>query len=914
MIRGRRPDRIADRTGAHAVDDDDLVEPGQPGVIEVARQRVERLVDPGTTEVQRGGDRAGPLEADRGGVGRRLGHTTRPPSVPTVAANRGDEIFDVDRDPDATGLEGRPAATALEGGDPALPAAAPAAGSLAQPPRPLDRRLGRGSIVLGCRQEAEPGLGTRDGVVEERSRDGLAFERLAGRRDLAAQVLDDPLRLGAGRTHSLVALAPCSTPFLLCVVERLRGTQLGRSRAVERLAGSALCRADRGEGRLERPLRFGQPRAGVVDDDIRQAEALSDGERLAATRQADRQPVGRAERVEVELDRCVAGSGRGMRIRLELRVVGRRRDQGAGPDEMVEQGLRERRALGRVRPGTELVEQHERAGAGLGDDPDDRAEMAGEGRQGLRDRLLVADVGEHVAPDREPAPSLGRDVEAGLVHQAEQPERAQGDGLAAGVGAGHDERRVAVTEPDIDRDDTARQAGMPGRQQHDLGPFRRLGPGAVDVGGEGCLGGPEVEPGEGLERLPEGVGVGRYQRRQLVEDPRDLLGLGDLGLAPRVAELDRHERLDEQRLPAPRRVVDDALDPGPGLRLDGDDVPAVPQCDDRLLERRPELGPDQRVEPAPQAVVRHADGRPEPAEPRRRRVQQLADRVEAARQRRPDGRQGVELAPELAQQRAPVVGQRRRQPGGRIEGVGDLEELGRVQAAAAGRALDGRPDVAGGADADARPLLDERPGLVGLVEHPAHHDRVARRLEGRGQPSRGAERGGLRQPVADRRELEQRLRSCVHRPVRQRPAAGPETDGWPRSTRRHGRFAHGSPAYAIPIRAVVITSGRGSSGGAVSRRNGEPGSQRSMPVQPVSSPNAAATSPGPLARRVDDSRSIRSASAVAWAVVRRRRDVDRRMRSRRIAPTPSSGSTARTSNAAGSPSGSVTTLRQSYIP
>ena len=134
-----------------------------------------------------------------------------------------------------------------------------------------------------------------------------------------------------------------------------------------------------------------------------QPEPLGDRERLAAARQADRQAVGRRQRLEVELDRGVARARRRVGVGLELGVVGRRRDERAGPDEVVEQRLGQRRALGRVGPGAELVEQDERARPGRLDDPDDRAQVAGERRQRLGDRLLVADVGEDVAPDRQAA-------------------------------------------------------------------------------------------------------------------------------------------------------------------------------------------------------------------------------------------------------------------------------------------------------------------------------------------------------------------------------------------------------------------------------------------------------------------------------------------------------------------------------
>ena len=197
--------------------------------------------------------------------------------------------------------------------------------------------------------------------------------------------------------------------------------------------------------------------------------------------------------------------------------------------------------------------------------------------------------------------------------------RPQGDGLAARVGPGDDERRVAVAEPDVDRDDPTGQAGMTRAEEDDLRPRRRLGPDSVELGGELGLGAPEVEAGERAERLPQGRRVRPDDGRQLVEDPLDLGLLRDLRLAPGVAELDGHERLDEQRLAAARRVVDDALDPASGVGLDRHDVASVAEGDDGLLERTAELRADERVEAPLQAVVGDPDRRPEPAEARARR-------------------------------------------------------------------------------------------------------------------------------------------------------------------------------------------------------------------------------------------------------------------------------------------------------
>ena len=91
-------------------------------------------------------------------------------------------------------------------------------------------------------------------------------------------------------------------------------------------------------------------------------------------------------------------------------------------------------------------------------------------------------------------------------------------------GPGDDEGRVAVAEPDVDRDDPAGQARMAGAEEDDLGSFGRLGADAVQLRRQLRLGRPEVEAGQRREGLAQlRFGVGRDERRQLVEDPLDLL-------------------------------------------------------------------------------------------------------------------------------------------------------------------------------------------------------------------------------------------------------------------------------------------------------------------------------------------------------------------------------------------------------
>src|SRR5205085_1453588 len=90
---------------------------------------------------------------------------------------------------------------------------------------------------------------------------------------------------------------------------------------------------------------------------------------------------------------------------------------------------------------------------------------------------------------------------------------------------------------------------------------------------------------EPVERLVERIGLVGNDLRQLVEDPLLLRLCLQLRLAPRVAQVDDDQRLDEQRLAAARLVVDDALDAAAGVGPDWDDITAVAQRDERLLKR-----------------------------------------------------------------------------------------------------------------------------------------------------------------------------------------------------------------------------------------------------------------------------------------------------------------------------------------
>ena len=110
----------------------------------------------------------------------------------------------------------------------------------------------------------------------------------------------------------------------------------------------------------------------------------------------------------------------------------------------------EGRALDRVGARAQLVEEDEGIAVRLVEDIDNGLHVRGEGGKALLDALLVADVGEDAGKDAHRAAVARRDVQSALRHQAEQTERFETDGLAAGVGACDDEGIEAAAHLNVD--------------------------------------------------------------------------------------------------------------------------------------------------------------------------------------------------------------------------------------------------------------------------------------------------------------------------------------------------------------------------------------------------------------------------------------------------------------------------------
>ncbi len=149
--------------------------------------------------------------------------------------------------------------------------------------------------------------------------------------------------------------------------------------------------------------------------------------------------------------------------------------------------------------------------------------------------MLVADVGEDVVEDRQPAARHGRHVQAGLVHEREQAERPEGDRLAARVRSRDDQRRIAFAQAQVDGHYVTGEARMTGTEQLDDRLVRRRRTDPVHLGGQTGSCAPEVEVGERREVLAKGGRLTADEGRQLVDDARLLCFDGQLRLSPGIA-------------------------------------------------------------------------------------------------------------------------------------------------------------------------------------------------------------------------------------------------------------------------------------------------------------------------------------------------------------------------------------------
>ena len=354
-----------------------------------------------------------------------------------------------------------------------------------------------------------------------------------------------------------------------------------------------------------------------LDDLRRDAQPGGDLERQAAPGRPVREPVVRREGVRVEAERRAGNARGGGRVRLEQLVVRRGHDHGAARAEVLDERRTQRAALHRVRARADLVEQDERGQLQVLVHRHDVADVAGEGGDAGRDRLLVSDVREDRAKHGHPRPRRRRHVQPGLRHEGQQPRRLQRHRLAARVRSGDDQhrgrgdrahvhrrglprRRVVGAQP---RAHLRNQQRMPRVPELEMQLGAQLRRDACDQARERGARLNLVDLRGGREGMAQVEGALAQRVGQLEEDP---LHLGRLAVAEGddvVVDLDGAERLEKQARPAARAAVDDARDRVAVLGLDHQHLPAGAFRHDALLQiARRALAPQVGVERGPQPV------------------------------------------------------------------------------------------------------------------------------------------------------------------------------------------------------------------------------------------------------------------------------------------------------------------------
>ncbi len=243
--------------------------------------------------------------------------------------------------------------------------------------------------------------------------------------------------------------------------------------------------------------------------------------------------------------------------------------------QLLEHRLGERGAVVGVGARAQLVEQDERAVVHALEHLAELLDEGGEGREVLGHALVVADDGEASARSTgSRAPSRAGTWQPDCAMSASRPERLERHRLAARVGPGDDEQRAARRRARGPSGTTGRlPASCPAPARGAAGCARRASDHVALVADRGldrfhALGerARARRPGR-ARRCPStrASSSGRRRAHRVGQRGQDAEDLGLL-LARRLDEvvvgLDHRLRLDEERGPALRAVVDDAAQRG----------------------------------------------------------------------------------------------------------------------------------------------------------------------------------------------------------------------------------------------------------------------------------------------------------------------------------------------------------------
>src|SRR5262245_17255805 len=202
---------------------------------------------------------------------------------------------------------------------------------------------------------------------------------------------------------------------------------------------------------------------GALEQLSRQFETPGDAQRVGHSELTDVKPVRRPQCLDIELNcpvlRTVVREG----ICLEVSEV--RGHDGSTADlvELIQDRAAQGGPFRRIGPGPEFVEQNEALVIGGLEDRRDPRDVRTERAERLFQALLVANIREHVRPDRDRASFRRRDVHAALSHDREEAGRLQCNCLTPGVRPRDDQEIEAHPEPHVDWYDSSFLCGTVAR-------------------------------------------------------------------------------------------------------------------------------------------------------------------------------------------------------------------------------------------------------------------------------------------------------------------------------------------------------------------------------------------------------------------------------------------------------------------
>ena len=209
--------------------------------------------------------------------------------------------------------------------------------------------------------------------------------------------------------------------------------------------------------------------------------------------------------------------------------------------------------------------------------------MAGEGGKALLDALLIADIGVDFIEDSQLRAVRGGNLQPRLRHEGEQAHCFQGDGFAAGVGAGDHQGSEILAQPQVAGNDLVRiDQRMPGADEVDAALLVELGRHGVHAATQGGAGEDHVDFRQIFQGVADHFGVGADltgERGQYALDFRLLLQIPLLEL---VARFHHGHGLDEQRGARAALIVHNAGHAAAAFRLHRHHVAAVAHGDDGI--------------------------------------------------------------------------------------------------------------------------------------------------------------------------------------------------------------------------------------------------------------------------------------------------------------------------------------------